>query len=41
MGIILRVLRLEVAVYNVNITNSFKPFGQRSGSDLKSRDLIK
>ncbi len=26
LGIILRVLRLEVSVYNVKLQNSFKPF---------------
>jgi hypothetical protein len=37
MGIILRVLRLEVSVYNVYITNQFQTtFAQGGGGGVKS-----
>jgi hypothetical protein len=37
LGIILRVLRLEVSVYNVYITNQFQTtFAQREGSKIKT-----
>ncbi len=36
LGIILRVLRLEVSVYNVNITNQFQPAFTQGGRGVKS-----
>jgi hypothetical protein len=36
LGIILRVLRLEVSVYNVYITNQFKTTIAQGGRGVKS-----
>ncbi len=37
LGIILRVLRLEVSVYNVDISNQFQTtFAQEGGGEVKS-----
>jgi hypothetical protein len=36
LGIILRVLRLEVSVYNIYITNQFQPTFARGEGEVKS-----